>query len=422
MTILPGITHHRRFTANHTWHVDWPDHPLFVKANPAHDEAHAERAGHDRLRGLYPVPDLRAARRVGRWTVLVYQRWPDVGHDSGLLLDEITRADRLGDTRRLDACLSAVLRHYQHAISSTLRYATTGETIGKLYSDRAAPGGRLDQYYRPNAPWPLTAGTSRKVRPQNLADMYLVVNGRPYTVDFADLMMRLRVHFATATPVWAAVTQGDPTDLNIGWSHPSGPVWFDYDTAGLNALAGEFACFLLYQRLHGAWLTPQYNPAAFRDHPLALAPASLTEPAVHIEHRPPALAIDYRHTPTSARRHVMRRYLNEVVLPIADRLGITDLMAWLRPYLVMRLLAVYHLADLEPRDAALSLALLAQALDPATGLRDFLALTPASATPSDPTPSEPEVKRSCPVPSPSSPEPVPASAPPSPCASPIATT
>jgi hypothetical protein len=42
----------------------------------------------------------------------------------------------------------------------------------------------------------------------------------------------------------------------------------------------------------------------------------------------------------------------------------------------MRLLAVYHLADLEPRDTALSLALLAEALDPATGLSDFLALAP----------------------------------------------
>jgi hypothetical protein len=42
----------------------------------------------------------------------------------------------------------------------------------------------------------------------------------------------------------------------------------------------------------------------------------------------------------------------------------------------MRLLAVYNLADLEPRDAALSMALLAEVMDPATTLPDFLALTP----------------------------------------------
>ncbi len=176
-----------------------------------------------------------------------------------------------------------------------------------------------------------------------MADLRVVVNGREHVLDFADLMIRLRVHFARQSPVWAAVTQGDPTDINIGWSPAGGPVWFDYDTAGLNALP----------------------------------PASLAEPVVHVQHSGSSLVIDYRHAPSPARRHVLHRYLDEVVHPIARYLGIDDLMAWLRPYLVMRLLAVYHLAELNPRDIALSLALLAQVLDPATTLPDFLAVTPS---------------------------------------------
>jgi hypothetical protein len=52
-------------------------------------------------------------------------------------------------------------------------------------------------------------------------------------------------------------------------------------------------------------------------------------------------------------------------------------MDWLRPYLVMRILVmrilgVYSLADLHADDAALSLGLLAEALDPATTLSAFL--------------------------------------------------
>ncbi|MGH3864110.1 hypothetical protein [Actinokineospora sp.] len=370
------ITNHRRFTANHTWHVDWARHALFVKANPHHDEADAEYGGHARLRGVYPMPRLHGARRLGRWTLLAYERWPHLGHDSGLLLDEITHADHVGGTNRLDACLTAVFSHYQDVISRTLRRTTNKETVSKLYGDRVAPDGRLDRYYSPNAPWLTTTG-ARRVRPQDLSDLRLVVNGREHAVDFADVMIQLRVHFARKSPVWAAITQGDPTDINIGWSPAGGPVWFDYDTGGLNALPGEFACFLLYQQLHGAWLTPRYNRAAFRDHPSALATASLAEPAVTVEHNGSSLAIDYRHTPSSARRHVLRRYLDDIVYPIARYLGIDDLMAWLRPYLVMRLIAVYHLADLEPRDTALSIALLAQVLDPATALPDFLALTPS---------------------------------------------
>jgi hypothetical protein len=309
---LLRIGNHRRFTANHTWQVDWVGRRLFVKVNPHHDEARAECAGHARISPYYPVPQLRGARRVTRWTVLAYDRWPHLGPDGGLLLDEITHADLSGDLRRLDACLTDVFSHYQRVIASTLRRTTNGETISKLYGDRAAVDGRLDRYYRADAPWPITTGT-RRIRPSDLAGLRLVVNGCERTLDFADVMIRLRVRFAVHSPVWAAVTQGDPTDINIGWSPAGGLVWFDYDTGGLNALPGEFACFLLYQRLHGAWLTPHYNSAAFRDHPSALTSASLAEPVVHTQHRELSLAIDYRHMPGMARCHVLRRYLHEVV-------------------------------------------------------------------------------------------------------------
>lgn len=377
------ISHHRRFTANHTWHLDWTGQPLFVKANPAHTEAQAEHTGHARISAFYPVPRLRGARRVGRWTILVYDRWPHLGPDCGLLLDEVTHADLTGDLRRLDACLTAVFGVYQQVITRTLRRTTNGETVSKLYGDRAAPGGRLDRYYQPNTPWPI-ALDNRRLRPTDLAALHVVVNGREHTVDFADLMIQLRVHFAHRNPVWAAITQGDPTDINIGWSPAGGPVWFDYDTGGLNALPGEFACFLLYQRLHGAWLTPHHNRAAFRDHPSALTPTVLAEPRVRVDHDRSSLVIHYRHVPSPARRHVLRRYLEGIVHPLARHLGIDDVMAWLRPYLVMRLLAVYHLAELEPRDTALSLALLTEALDPTTTLPHFLALTPAHAEISPP--------------------------------------
>jgi hypothetical protein len=372
------ITKHRRFTANHTWHVDFAGSALFVKANPHHDEARAECAGHARIRQFYFVPRLRGARRVARWTVLIYDRWPHLGSDSGLLLDEITSANLSQDTHRLDACLTEVLGHYQDVIGRTLRKTVNGETISKLYGDRTAPDGRLDRYYRSNAPWPIVTG-NRQIRPQDLANLQLVVNGREHVIDFRDLIVGLRAHFAHRSPVWAAITQGDPTDLNIGWSPSGGPVWFDHDTGGLNALPGEFACFLLFQRLHGAWLTPHYNRVAFDDHPSALAPSSLTEPVVQVERTGTSLVINYRHPPSTSRKLVMRRYLDEIIQPIARHLGIDDLMAWMRPYLAMRLLAVHHLAELKPRDTALSLALLAQALDPDTTLPYFLALTPSDA-------------------------------------------
>lgn len=367
-----AIGHHRRFSANHTWHLDYADRRLFIKAIPGSQEARAERAGHARISRFYPVPLLHGMHRIGHWTVLAYDRWPHLSLDTGLLLDEITNADLTGDTARLDACLTAVFTHYRRAISGTLRRVTIADTITKLYGDRAAPGGRLDRYYLSDAPWPLTQDTC--LRPSGLAALTLVVNGREHALDFHGLADWLRYCFAPANPVWAAVTQGDPTDFNVGWSPDGGPVWFDYDTGGLNALPGEFACFLLYQRLHGAWLTPFHNQAAFRDHPSALAPAVLAEPVVRVRPSRDLLRIDYTHVPGPGRSHVVRRYLTGIIQPIAARLGINNLMDWLRPYLVMRILTVYDLAALQPRDTALSLGLLAEVLDPATALPAFLAM------------------------------------------------
>jgi hypothetical protein len=366
------VGHYRRFTANHTWHVDAAGRRLFIKASPVRQEACAEREGHQRISRFYTVPCLRGTRNIGNWTILAYDRWPHLGTDAGLLLDEISRTDFTGDTSRLDDCLTAVLGSYRDVTSRTLLRLPLAETVGKLHRDRAVPGGRLDRYYQADKLWLLPHGAS--IRPSDLAALTLAVNGREHRVDFANVMTWLRSSLAPSRPVWAAVTQGDPTDFNLGWSPAGGPVWFDYDTGGLNALPGEFACFLLYQRLHGAWLTPRYNRAAFRDHPAALLPASLARPLLRTWHCGDLLGIDYRHAPGPGRSHAIRRYLTEIVQPAAAQLGIRDLMDWLRPYLVMRILGVYSLADLHPADTALSLGLLAEALDPVTTPADFLGM------------------------------------------------
>jgi hypothetical protein len=56
------------------------------------------------------------------------------------------------------------------------------------------------------------------------------------------------------------------------------------------------------------------------------------------------------------------------MLPVAETVGVRDLSAWLRPYLLMRLLGVYNVTTLEPDDAALTLALAADLSDDATSI------------------------------------------------------
>ncbi|WKU04330.1 sigma factor-like helix-turn-helix DNA-binding protein [Micromonospora sp. HUAS LYJ1] len=63
----------------------------------------------------------------------------------------------------------------------------------------------------------------------------LMVNGQPRRLDLPALVSELRDAIHPDEQVWAAMTQGDPTDFNIGLDADNQPIWFDYDTAGLNA-------------------------------------------------------------------------------------------------------------------------------------------------------------------------------------------
>ena len=169
------VSHHRRFTANNTWHVDWRERQLFVKANPNHADALAERAGHGRLHGFYPVPHLHGVVRIGRWTFTAYDRWPHLGLDHGLLADVIAHADLTQDRTVLDRCLTAMFATYRQAIEASVVRTALGRTMSKLYGERVTPGGRLDSYYGTDRPWRFGPAA---LRPSELRHRLLVANGR----------------------------------------------------------------------------------------------------------------------------------------------------------------------------------------------------------------------------------------------------
>ncbi len=362
------ISHYRKYTANRTFYLDHSSRELFVKINPNPHEASAELAGHQLLERWYPVPALVWHRSWPRLAVTIYERHGGGATDQGLLLDHINAADQRGQASSLSDFFDQVLLSYRTVIGQTIRLAPSKDTNGKLYGQRLAPGGRVDCYYQSDRPLLLIAG-SDPLRLSDLAQTTLIVNGKEHRIDLDSTVGRMRHDLDSRRLVWSAVTQGDPTDFNIG----SGPVWFDYDTAGLNALAGEFACFLWYQLLQGGWLTPRYNSRAFADHPRSLSLLSVGRPVVHFardgRH---GLVIDYEHRPSPARRYLLDRYLDELVDPVVGEIGVEDQLAWLRPYLVLRIIGVYNLCDLAPADAALSLAYLARVLSPQTELRSLL--------------------------------------------------
>jgi len=348
----------RRFTRNLVCPVDIPDHRLLVKYTRDPAEARQEIRGHTRLADHYQVPALHARLRVPGGYVLVYERLA-AGADRGLLLDLLNAPT---PTAELDAYMSQLTAAYRDVILDTAQLARPERVVGKLYRDRAAPGGRLDAYYT-GADFPVADGLV-DVPVSRLGAYTLHVNGRCHHLDWAATLDRIRADFAAAEPVWAALTQGDPTDVNL--AHPL--AWFDYDTAGLNSISGEFANFLWYTSALGGWLVPTYNAPAFTDHPATFDHIQANTPEIHraeVDHAAQAIRIDYTPRLAGARRAAVTAYWDQLVRPVAERLCPGDSLAeLLRPYVAMRILGVYNLADLAPRDRLVLLARLAEAMSP----------------------------------------------------------
>ncbi|HWG01932.1 MAG TPA: hypothetical protein VG164_08815 [Trebonia sp.] len=208
------LWHHRKYTRNHSWHLDIGQHRLFVKANPNADEARQELAGRDTIADMYPVPALRWTGRAGTWTVHVYERSPHVA-DSLLLVDAIARVETTQNLTILDQLLGDVLGHYRATILATARRCPGWQTAGKLYRHRAAPGGRLDQYYAARTPWRLPTG------PWWPDGTEILVNGTRRRPDLPRIIETLRDATGTGARIWAAVTQAiQPISISPGRRRP----------------------------------------------------------------------------------------------------------------------------------------------------------------------------------------------------------
>lgn len=361
----------RRATRNLLLPVDVRGRLLLIKYTRNRDEGRQEIRGHARLLGHYRVPALHAHLRVPGGYLLAYERLP-VSHNRGLLLDLLNTET---PTEDLLEYMDELTTAYRDVILETAQQTKPAAVLRKLYWDRAAPGGRLDTYYA-DADFPVADGIV-DVPVSRLAEYVLVVNGRQFHFDWTATLRWLRDHFGQDEPVWAALTQGDPTDVNL--AHPL--AWLDYDTAGLNSIPGEFANFLWYVCALGGWLVPTYNPAAFADHPATFTHVRANRPRPGLAYMNPGtrtIRIDYTARLSPPRRAAAAAYWQHLVQPVADKLWPDeDLAGLLRPYLVMRILAVYNLADLTPTDRLLLLARLAETMSPSFNPLTFFSIEEA---------------------------------------------
>ncbi|KWW98646.1 hypothetical protein LI90_273 [Carbonactinospora thermoautotrophica] len=407
MTRLFRLAAPRRYTANWVTALDVARRPFLLKYTRDAAEAWEEARGHTAIRDHYRVPARYASVPLPRGRLTLLERVGASGRDEGLLLDLLNAADDTDPEiaqpaqRTLAEYLRQMTGVYRRVMLATARQTPPAQLVRKLYWDRAAPGGRLDQYYAGRDF--LVADGLVDVPVSRFHEYQLTINGEAYRLDWDAFRHELRALFARDEPVWSAITQGDPTDVNLAVPL----AWLDLDTGGRNALAGEFANFLWYMAFLGGYLVPRHNPAAFIDHPCTFARIPDNAPELRVldvDHRRRSMIADLALRPAHARRYAIATYWREVVEPVSAELGFTDRIdQMIRPYLAMRIIAVHNLADLEPRDRLVLLLGLVLCMSGRFSAARFFHLEDAWAPSAD----------RCTEPPPSSPGPREASAPPS---------
>jgi hypothetical protein len=331
----------------------------FVKTGPP-SQTHAEITGWHAVRKHLTVPRLLGHHCRGNQHAVIFE---DVFADhrcQHLLGDSIALADYgITSTAPVRDLVRAVCNDLLRCTTRTGNRTTLSDCVPALYLERLRPGGRLDTWYEPSAEMAL--GTTTRTL-ADLARTEVIVNGQSRRVDVPALIKDARTALSPPRRWMTALTQGDPTEPNIG--HPL--MWLDFEHAGRNAIAGDVAILLWYLLGMGGWLVPTYQPDTYRRtlrHHLApiavpqLIGLTVDQQQIHADLRW-NMGIG-----RAAALHALREALSGD-LGIACRDQHPDLAEVLRPFLLCRVLGVIDLRLLDGTDSVLALSMLAQLANP----------------------------------------------------------
>lgn len=368
------FTQIRRFTNNIVCRYRCGKDDFFCKIVHDARDARAEIDGYDAIRDFYTVP-LRHSVSTGREnsTIFCYDYVSTVGRDSGLLADLIVQAS-VGPIGKLDNYVSEMTAVYRRVMLETGRRLPKVRVRTKLFEDRLLPNGRIDHYYGDLANCVVPVGGEALMVTRS-SEMAFVINGTWHTFQWSRLLFDLRQYFTENHECTAAITQGDPTELNLGVPL----MWFDFDNSGYNAILGEWATFLWYVYILGGYIVPKYAPGLFRDHPCVLPFLERRAPRLTSARRGASMLLDYEMDIGPARRILLSRYQKDVIEPVSRTLNMGRWENDLRFYLALRIIGVYDIFSFQPADCWFMLAKLAQCMNGETfRLERFLDMEPTN--------------------------------------------
>lgn len=274
--------------------------------------------GYSMIKQYYKTPKLYFKIKNKSRNILGYEYNENVSKNNGLLIDYFVIKNKL------DNNYYKILNNYKNVFLKTIKFINCSNY--KIFFD-----DRINTRLKYNCNFILELLKKRYFK--NKADV---------SIDNIYKSIKHYYKVNCKQKKWCVISQCDPNDLNICID---GTI-FDFTAGGYVPIMAEFATFFWYNLIQCEYLSPKYNPKAFKNHN-----------AIHKKIRKnnfinnKRLDINIR----PMRLDAIIYYMEKVILPVLLNIDYKNWYYDFKNYLAMKALAVFDFKKMSNKDIYISI-------------------------------------------------------------------
>ena len=313
--------------------VDKKNERLFFKIKSL-NEGKKEINNYLKICSIYPVPKLEYFIKFKDYCINIYRYEKSIKKDSGLFLDYLYK-ERLNIKKFME-----LIKIYKRSFRKLNTYSFDYNSK-KYFSKRVIPR--------------IKNGFLVDHRISRIIYYKVIINGEEYIKSTKDIVDDVIKYFKKPHKELCFLTQGDPITINLGTK----PIFFDFETSGLNPLIGEFSIFLWAVFIAESYYYPKYHRESYRNRPIFLRNIRSNKPKMKfkIDHKNKILAITLKYKLSRTKEKMILYYLKNFVKNVAKSKA-NELLEKTRYFLPMRILATFDIKSYSLEDVISSISFL----------------------------------------------------------------
>ena len=313
-------------------------------------KAKKEIAGYKDLIGKYPIPQVERVLEDYDDVLILYQYEKTIGKNKGLLSDEINK--KLESQKKVN--LNKIFSIWRENFLNSVRWSLQIPENSEFFKKRIQSTGRYDLWYNKSK----VKVSGGKYGFNELMKKKYIVNGKLMDKTPYELYKRAKKSLTKNRRRIELLSQGDPIEMNIGMR----PIFFDFETAGMEDFLGENAIFIYSILIDGGYFSPKYHRNAFW-----LYKRSLKNMEKHsynyLNYKvDDQVIIDYELKVPAVRIKILQEYFKQIVKPVLrkSKLSFSKYLEYLNNYLFARFMLVHNVQKMEINDIFFTVAMISE--------------------------------------------------------------